>query len=155
MHSSCIQRTKLASMAGTAPHRTATRTCRSLEIRTSVTLAIAEAAESRPLRRSGQMAFCSTYMLTRFVSTETVASAARCTHDHAHELQAGQENGLRYVVMTKLQAKGTFALSYRNKLPISRSNCFDTRATRRGSACMTSCSSHNSEVDDDWRMQVR
>lgn len=35
-------------------------TCRSLEMRTSVTLAIADAAESRPLRRSGQMAFCST-----------------------------------------------------------------------------------------------
>lgn len=38
------------------------RTWRSLDTRTSVTLAMADAAESRPFRRSGQMAFCSTCM---------------------------------------------------------------------------------------------
>jgi hypothetical protein len=57
--------------------------------------------------------------------------------------------------ISRVQARGTFTLSYKNKLPISRSSCFDTRATRRGSACMTSCSFQISELDDGWQLQLR
>lgn len=47
--------------------------------------------------------------------------------------------------MGEVQVRGTFTLSYKNKLPISRSSCFDTRATRRGSACVIRCKSHSKE----------